>query len=242
MANEQTVSLQGLIKWALEERMEREMADLPTPEMLDALYPDTSEFRKRVLAEVEQEEKETIRPQHLSLRVMKKVLLAAAILVSILACTFMTSAAVRNAVVNTIIDWTGRDMGIRYEMEGELPTHLPEGYGPHMIPERFTYQEDWSDVNEITGSFVYGYQSEDGLFVLDIEVRIAEGGSIYRMDNEHTEYEMITFQDTKAYVGRWTSVNDAEGYSMLWVKDGLEHYIYGTVSLSELFEIAENIY
>lgn len=244
MENEQTVSLQGLLKWALEERLEREIAGRPAPELLEELYPDTSAFRRRVFEGIERAQKEAIRPRRLSLRAMKKVLLAAAILISLLACTLMTSAAVRSAVVNTIIDWTDRDMGIRFIVEGEPLTRLPEGYGPHVIPERFHYREDWSYVDESCPNFAaYGYASEDGADVLDISILIAGNSSIYRMDNEHTEFERITFQGVTAYLGHGFSANgQSEIYKMLWVKDGMEHYIYGTVSLSELFEIAENIY
>ena len=48
MENEQRVSLYALIKWALEEDTEREIAALPTQRELEALYPDTSAFRQRV--------------------------------------------------------------------------------------------------------------------------------------------------------------------------------------------------
>lgn len=242
MQNEQTVSLQGLMKWALEARMEEELADMPTQEELQAMYPDTSNFRQRVFSQIEHRKKESIHPRHISLHVLKKILLVAAIMVSILSCILMTSAAVRNVVANTIIDWSSRNIGIHYEMEGESLTQLPEGYGPHVIPERFILQVDSSSINELDNSISYGYESEDKADILDIKIDIAQSTSIYQMDNEHAEYEMVTFQGATAYVAYWHSLGGSEGYTMLWVKNGIEHYIYGTITLSELFEIAENIY
>ena len=49
MANErETVSLQGMIRWALAECAAREIDALPDIQELNALYPDTAAFRRRV--------------------------------------------------------------------------------------------------------------------------------------------------------------------------------------------------
>lgn len=242
MANEAAVSLYALIKWALEEDTEREIAALPSPKELEALYPDTSAFRQRVFGEIERMQKEERHKRRRPLRIAKRTLLAAAILISIFSCILLTSAAVRSAVVNTIIEWTNRDIGIRFEIEGEPLTALPAGYGPHYIPERFAFAEEDSYYEDADGSFYYDYKTDDGSGILDIQVSILQNGSMTWMDNEHAEYERITFQDVTAYLGHGTSVGGDEIYIMLWAKDGIEHFIYGTVSLSELLEIAENIY
>lgn len=245
MENKQTVSLYALIKWALEEDTEREIAALPTPQELEALYPDTSAFRQRVFGEIERmqkEERHKRHKRHKPLRIVKRTLFVAAILISIFFCVILTSAAVRNAVVNTIIEWTNRDIGIRFEIEGEPLTALPAGYGPHYIPEGFEFVEAFSYYEEADGSFYYDYETEDGSRILDIQASILQNGSMTWMDNEHAEYEMITFQNVSAYLGHGTSVSGDEIYIMLWAKNGIEHFIYGTVSLSDLFKIAENIY
>lgn len=239
MAHEQTVSLQALIKWALEEDTEREIAALPQPRELEALYPDTAAFRARVFSEIGRRQKAE-RRRRKPLRLLKRTLLAAAILTSILFCTLMTNAALRAAVVNTIIDWTDRDMGIRFEIEGEPLSALPEGYGPHYIPDRFEFLKNDS-AQDISFLF-YTYQTPDGSSILDIQIQLLENGSMTWIDNEHTKFEQITFNNTSAYLGHSISVGGDEIYILIWPKDGIEHLIYGTVSLSELFEIAENIY
>ena len=89
---------------------------------------------------------------------------------------------------------------------------------------------------------LYMYMAQNQTSLLNIEIRIAESKSFYRIDTNHMIYEKITFQGTPAYLGHGLTTDDQETYVMIWVKDGIEYNIYGTVSLSELFEIAENIY
>ena len=240
MENEQRVSLYALIKWALEEDTEREIAALPTQRELEALYPDTSAFRQRVFGEIERLQKEERRKARKPLHILKRTLLVAAILISIFSCILLTSAAVRSVVVNTIIEWTERDMGISYETEGTALTALPEGFCPHYIPEGFVFVEEDSLLTESLLS--YAYQTPDGSSILDIQVQLLENGSITRTDNEHFEFEQIMFNGVSAYLGHGFSVAGDEIYTLLWAKDGLEYSIYTTVTLDELLEIAENIY
>lgn len=139
------------------------------------------------------------------LRVVRKTLTAAAILVSLLFCVLMANASVRAAVVNTIIEWTGRDIGIRFEVTGEPLAALPNGYGPHYVPAGLIFDEEMS-YQETDGSFFYTYASVDGKVILDVQVTIAQNGSAYWIDNEHLEHERITFNGVTAYYGHGTSV------------------------------------
>lgn len=234
---EKQVSLWSVMKFVMEQQAQELAETFQTPRELEEEFPDTSDLEYKVFSRIEAMQQEKGRQ---SLHVLRRTMLVAAVLMSLLFATLMTNAAVRSAVVNTIIEWTGRDVGIRFESEGEPLTVLPEGYGPHYIPAGFVLLEDAS-FQEENGSFSYAYQTEDGVRILDIQVRIAENGSMYWMDNEQAEYERITFRGVKAYLGHGESVNGQETYIMLWVKDGIEHFIYATVSLSELFEVAENI-
>ena len=238
---EKRVSLWSLMKFVMEQQAQEQAKVFQTPRELEEEFPDTSNLERRVFSEIEVMQQREKRKGRKPLHILRRTILVAAVLISLLFATLMTSAAVRSAVVNTIIEWTGRDVGMRFEIEGEPLTKLPEGYGPHYIPEWFVFLEEDS-FEESNGSFSYAYQSEDGSRILDVQTRIAENGSMYWMDNELAEYEMITFQGTKAYLGHGESVGGQETYIMLWTKEGIEHFIYATVSLSELFEIAENIY
>ena len=237
---EMTVSLRTLVQLACAENARREMAALPTPQRLKERYPDTADLTRRVLAAIEMLQKKAKKPPHRSWRTIKRGLIAAAIAASLLFGTLMTNAAVRGVVVNTILEWTNRDLGIRFEIEGEPLSSLPEGYGPHYIPDGLIYQESLSWAN--SGGFFYEYQSENQESHLSIEVRIAQNSSDYWMDNEHIDYDKVTFNGTAAYLGTF---QQHDGYVMLWAKNGVEHFIYiesPGVTLSEVYQIAENIY
>ena len=236
----ESVSLYALIQWGLQEHTERQLAALPSPQEVDAVLGDTSDFCRRVLEAVQQLLRRQRRGKRRLLRAVRKTVVAAALLASFLSCVLMANASVRAAVVNTMIEWTGRDIGIRFEVEGEPLAALPDGYGPHYIPGGMIYQDDISW--KVRDQVLYSYVSEDGTSVLDIQITVAQNGSAYWIDNEHLVYEKITFNGVTAYYGHGTSVGGDEISTLLWVKDGIEHDIYTNVSMSELFEIAENIY
>lgn len=237
----ESVSLYALIQWGLKEHTERQLAALPSQQEIDAVLGDTSSFCQQVLDGVQRLLRTRHRGKRRLLRTVRKTLVAAAILVPLLFCVLMANASVRTAVVNTIIEWTERDIGIRFEVEGEPLAALPDGYGPHYIPEGLILDEEMSYQNT-DGNFFYTYASVDGKVILDIQVTIARNGSAYWIDNEHLEHEKITFNGVTAYYGHGTSVGGDEISTLLWLKDGIEHCIYTNVSMSELFEIAENIY
>ena len=239
MNHEETYSLQELIRWALAEQTDREIDALPTPAELDEMFPDTAHFRRRVFDAVKAQEKAEKRAKRRILPIVKRTLLVAAVLAALLFGTLMTNASVRSAVINTIFEWTGRDVGISFQIEGQPPAALPEDYGPHYIPEGFEYQEDASWRNE--GGLVYTYKTSDLRF-LNIQICVGTNSFTYRIDNENAIYEKITFNGATAYLASNYANGEQESHGMLWYKNGMEHFIYGTINLSELFEIAEKIY
>lgn len=240
MASENmTVSLRMLLQIACTENARREMETLPTPRELERRYPDTTDLTGRVLGAVKARRTAAKTRRH-SLRMARRAVSAAAILMSLLFCTMMASASIRTAVVNTIIEWTEQAIGIQFETEGESPLVLPENYGPHYIPEGLVYQKEVSWTTDDT--FLYVYQSEDKSSALSIQGGIAQNNAGYWIDNEHIQYQQITFNDAPAYLGTF---DNGAGYVMVWVEQGVEIMIYfesDAASLSELYQIAENIY
>lgn len=235
----ESVSLYALIQWGLQEHTERQLAALPSPQEVDAVLGDTSDFCRRVLEAVQQLLRRQRRGPRI-LRMVKRTVVAAAILAAAFFCLAMTNPSVRVTVIDMVKEWTGQSVGVYFKVTGNLLTELPEDYGPRYIPEGFVYQEESSW--RYSDHFSYGYATEDGTGVLSIEVGVARNTSGYRLDNEHIMYEEISFSGVPAYLGTFKS-ND--GYVILWVKDGMEHLVYlsgDDVALSDLFEIAENIY
>ena len=241
MGNEEmTVSWRTLVQMACARAAEAEMEALPTPEGLLTLYPDMAAVDRRVLSAVEAARRANRKGKRPALRTVRRVLIAAAVAASLLFGTLMTNAAVRGVVVDTILEWTDRSLGVHFVLEGEPLSALPEGYGPHYIPEGLVYQKEASWVSDT--DTVFFYQSETKDSVLSVQIGIARNTSGYRLDNENIDYDKITFNGDSAYLGTFQK-ND--GYVMLWVKNGIEHQIYSEgelSSLSEVYRIAENIY
>lgn len=55
MRREQSVSLTELMRWALAERAERELEDMPSPQELQSMLGDLPELRRRVFSTLEQQ-------------------------------------------------------------------------------------------------------------------------------------------------------------------------------------------
>ena len=237
-SEEMNVSLRTLLQIACAENARREMEILPAPREMERFYPDTTALTGRVLGAVKA--RRTAAKTRRSLRMAKRAVSVAAILMSLLFCTMMASASLRAAVVNTIIEWTEQAVGIQFETEGESPLVLPESYGPHYIPEGLVCQKEISWLTQ--DAFLYVYQSADKSSALTIQGGIAQNNAGYWIDNEHIRYQQIVFNDAPAYLGAF---EDGTGYVMVWVEQGVEIMICfesETASLSELYQIAENIY
>ena len=227
------VPIYDLLKWAMNEQTERELAALPSDRELDALFPDTSALRKRVFAALRQTQRRTGRR-------LKPLLIAVAAAASVFFAMLMVNASMRATVVDIITEWTNRDVGIHFEVEGEPLAALPLDLEPHYIPEELIRLDDYCE--RTPSHLFYTYQSEDGSLYLDIRVDTLTNGSMTWIDNEHATLEETTFQGNPAYVAHGTSVGGDEISILLWAKDGLECYIYTNISWAETQKIAENIY
>lgn len=233
--NENNVSFDLALDFALRENARREMEQLPRPSELETMYPDMSALDAKLSALLEsmKSHKRRVRPS----RIIRKALLVAAIAMALFSCLMLASSEVRNAVVNTIIEWTNRDMGIRFEIQGDPLTALPDGYGPHYIPEGFEYDEDSSSSDSSSVFLVY----RSGNDKIVISCQVSENASMTWADNEHTSYDTITFNGVTAYLGTF---KERDGYTLDWANNGIEYSIYAesaNITLSEMFDIAENI-
>lgn len=230
------VSFNTALNFSLLENARREMKGLPSIDELKRSFSDTSRWDERILNEAQKLLRP--KPKRRPIKILKQVFIAIMVLICLFTGTMLVSAEVRNAVINTLIEWTGIDIGIRFEVEGHALTALPEGYQEHYVPQGFVLQTEESFDSDI--NFFHVYRNLDDRPII-IDVQIAENASVTRMDNEHTDYDKITFNDVTAYLGHFTDVTGKSGYRMIWAKDGIEHWVEAYTNLSEFFKIAESI-
>lgn len=237
MEHPTAVSFEMLLSFALREQARREMAELPGREALARLYPDTSGLDRRVLAKAR-------RPRRfrLSARMLRALAVIAAVFVLVAATALTTAAQVRRGSKNFQIKW-GDDgfMTFRFDLEGEPLDALPEGYGPHYIPEGYVLEEELC-----TRNFFDSYdQYRCGDQVIIVELSLLENSFQVDMDNEHTAYNLISFQGETGLLGHWIphkSTASPESYTLIWAHDGIVHTLYSETDLTELMRIAESIY
>ena len=241
--NEKTIAFEELLTAAAGERFRRRLAALGEEESLRREYGSFSALDRRIrraLGGHGGERNAAARRRKGRRRVLRRVLIAAAVLAALLFGMFTVSAQMRAYVKNIIVEWTEHNVGIRYEVDGALLTELPEGYGPHYIPEGYVYDEEASFIDQSRFTFIYRNENGKGEKLI-IRSRISENASMVWTDNEHISYEWVTVNDVPAYLGVFV---DGEGYTLDWAKDGVEHSIYFETDLpiDELYKIAENIY
>lgn len=236
-------TLDALLREAAAWRLERALSSLPGEEELRAARGPLTRLDRRVArGAAALRRRQRIREERnlprMSWRRLRRILVVAALLAALAVGTLTVSAELRLAVKNTLVEWGQRNMSIRYEVEGHPLTALPEGYGPHYIPEGFAYNEEISFANP--NQILLDYENEEGYFV-QIIITIAENASVVVTDSEHITYKTIDFGEADAYLGTF---DDGDGYVMYWFADGMEHelYINAYLSESEVYEIAENIY
>ena len=228
-----------LLERAAAESCRRRREALPPEEILRRDH-DFSALDRRMAAWLKQQRRaraEKTMPRRTSLRTLKRIAFAAALLAALFLGALTVSAQLRAYVKEVIVYWGERNMDLRYEVDGHQLTELPEGYGPHYIPEGFEYVSENS--YEFAEAFEKYYENEDGYFII-ITVNTANNMSGISTDTEHITYQEISFGDGDAYLGTF---NDGDGYVMYWFADGMEHELYINAYLpeSEVYAIAEHI-
>lgn len=228
-----------LLERAAAESCRRRREALPPEEVLRREH-DFSALDRRMAAWLKQQRRaraEKTMPRRTSLRTLKRIALAAALLAALFLGALTVSAELRAYVKEVIVYWGERNMDLRYEVDGHQLTELPEGYGPHYIPEGYVYNDENSFLTP--NQIILDYENEDGYFI-QVTITVAENGSGVVTDSEHITYEYIDFGEADAYFGTF---NDGDGYVMYWFADGMEHELFINAYLpeSEVYAIAEHI-
>lgn len=162
----------------------------------------------------------------------RRVALCLAVLIAVFSCAMLPVQAVREAVVDTLIEWHEESLDLVYTSDdpgsGELIGTVELGY----IPEGFVLSENSVEFP----NYIARYYEKGGDY-LGVEIQIMDGKAQIVMDNEYTTYYSIQFDSHDALWG------SREGGTNLlsWSDDGLVYLISGSLPLNELIRIAENI-
>lgn len=231
MSEQTNISFEAALMIALRADAQKELDTLPTPEQLEELYPDTSQWDERMAVALR-------RKKHRPM--LKRVLVAALTLVVLTLGALAVSADFRKAVYTMIQKFLPIEMQLTYQVDGEPLERLPDGYSDHYVPDGF--ERDREQEFESAENFLHVYSSKGSGKGYTVRCSIIQPGQQSSFDNEHTTYENVKVGDADATLGTSVEKNGDTVYILSWEQRGISNTIMGNISQDEIARIAENIF
>ena len=231
MSEQTNISFEAALMIALRADAQKELDTLPTPEQLEELYPDTSQWDERMAVALR-------RKKHRPM--LKRVLVAALTLVVLTLGALAVSADFRKAVYTMIQKFLPIEMQLTYQVDGEPLERLPDGYSAHYVPDGF--ERDREQEFESAENFLHVYSSKGSGKGYTVRCSIIQPGQQSSFDNEHTTYENVKVGDADATLGTSASENGDTVYILSWERGGVSNTIMGNISRDEIMKIAENVF
>ena len=204
MSEQTNISFEAALMIALRADAQKELDTLPTPEQLEELYPDTSQWDERMAVALR-------RKKHRPM--LKRVLVAALTLVVLTLGALAVSADFRKAVYTMIQKFLPIEMQLTYQVDGEPLERLPDGYSDHYVPDGF--EMDNAQKFERAENFLHVYSSKEAEESYTVRCSIIQPGQQSLFDNEHTVYETVKVgeADEKGTIGTWQKVSSCSNSS-----------------------------
>ena len=231
MSEQTNISFEAALMIALRADAQKELDTLPTPEQLEELYPDTSQWDERMAVALR-------RKKHRPM--LKRVLVAALTLVVLTLGALAVSADFRKAVYTMIQKFLPIEMQLTYQVDGEPLEQLPNGYSDHYVPDGF--ERDREQEFERAENFLHVYSSKESGKGYTVRCSIIQPGQQSSFDNEHTTYENVKVGDADATLGTSVGENGDTVYILSWERGGVSNTIMGNISRDEIVRIAENVF
>ena len=231
MSEQTNISFEAALMIALRADAQKELDTLPTPEQLEELYPDTSQWDERMAVALR-------RKKHRPM--LKRVLVAALTLVVLTLGALAVSADFRKAVYTMIQKFLPIEMQLTYQVDGEPLERLPDGYSDHYVPDGF--ERDREQEFESAENFLHVYSSKGSGKGYTVRCSIIQPGQQSSFDNEHTTYENVKVGDADATLGTSVEKNSDTVYILSWERGGVSNTIMGNISRDEIVRIAENVF
>ena len=231
MSEQTNISFEAALMIALRADAQKELDTLPTPEQLEELYPDTSQWDERMAVALR-------RKKHRPM--LKRVLVAALTLVVLTLGALAVSADFRKAVYTMIQKFLPIEMQLTYQVDGEPLERLPDGYSDHYVPDGF--ERDREQEFERAENFLHVYSSKESGEGYTVRCSIIQPGQQSSFDNEHTTYKNVKVGDADATLGTSVGESGDTVYILSWEQGGVSNTIMGNISRDEIVRIAENIF
>lgn len=217
-----------LIK-AFHEAAAREFAFIPPEDEID--YTFSARFLKKMDALIEKAE---YKRTHKISKAAKKILIAAAVFILLLA-GMMSVGAVREAVVKIIHEKFDGYYDITFE--GDTTDKIGYAYSLQPIPEGFEVTVYTADEGSI-----YAEYSNSGTGDIIIFSQVVTDGSQPSIDSENGKISTFLLDGLQIYIYK---KNNTENYTIAyWTKDAYFFNLvyYGKISAEEMLELIKTIH
>ena len=225
------ISPDALIAMIVTEAQDRALAQMPGPEAPLGEVQASDTFLRRMDALVHTANRRANR-QYGRLAI-KRFLVALATALSLFSCTMLPVKAVREAVVETLLEWHDQFVTVSFS-DGDASPVPAFRASLSYIPQGFTLVEA-SDPAATQRYYAQYADASGGSF----DVIIAPiNDTQAQINNENAAYYSLQFDGHNAI---WCVMNVDNSNVLVWESDRLAYSMTGDLDITELIKIAEGI-
>lgn len=225
------LSVDALLALAVTEAEAREMAELPSLNEMNRAFEPSTAFQARIERVIRKnDKKERRRKTRFYIKRTSTVLAAS---VALFSCVMLPVRAVRQAVVETFIEWRDKFSSIVFSSQDNAVTELPGTIELEYVPEGYQLQETVS----FDRSFFNLKYTNNTTNYFSVSITVIGDNYVENIDNEHSQYYSLEFDGNQAL---WVACQDGSNF-LIWNKDNLAYNVSGSLDIAELVCIAQGI-
>lgn len=225
------LSVDALLALAVTEAEAREMAELPSLDEMNRAFEPSTAFQTRIERVIRKnDKKERRRKTRFYIKRTSTVLAAS---VALFSCVMLPVRAVRQAVVETFIEWRDKFSSIVFSSQDNAVTELPGTIELEYVPEGYQLQETVS----FDRSFFNLKYTNNTTNYFSVSITVIGDNYVENIDNEHSQYYSLEFDGNQAL---WVACQDGSNF-LIWNKDNLAYNVSGSLDIAELVCIAQGI-
>lgn len=232
MENKATrISFDALLVMAATEANNRDMDLLPSLEEMQESFHPSVEFTQKMEAALKQTRRKDRSVKFR--RHAKRVVAAAAIIMSVSFCVMMPVQAVHQAVISTLVEWKNQFSSYIFSSDTHGERAVPQSVTLTYLPEEYD-----NVPTVVTGQLIYSAEYDaKGKRPLLLMIRSIGATTQHDVDNENTSTRAIRFDGINA---TWIAYDD--GINMLfWNSGGLSYSISCESPIEEIIKIVQGM-
>lgn len=220
---------EAMLRYAVIENHNREMAELPSDEELAKLYTFSDRHNARMKALFSKEARKAALKA--VFKMSKRVAAVLIISIAVLFAALLTNSDVRAAVGRTIVEWFEGFTSFRFQ--GEETENMDGVWVPEYLPDGFTLTAEYP--NDLFTSVEYGDQAG---VVIYFDYSSDESFTV-STDNENSDYEIVVHEGIEYHV--FTAKSDEYRSKILWKRGSFGFSLVSALNSDELLKMALSV-